>query len=130
MEHIDQRNVSEVARIRANIEAECEALQNLTLFSRIASHDIINARFKNLDACHKELRTIIGENEATSTIVAIYNEKCSERDKNETCYFCTRQYHQIMLLNGCELREVEDRRSTCMEQYIIKTGLAAKKELR
>jgi hypothetical protein len=30
---------------------------------------------KNLDACHKELRTIIGENEATSTIVAIYNEK-------------------------------------------------------
>jgi hypothetical protein len=68
-------NTSEVARIRANIEAECEALQNLTLFSRTASHDIINARFKNLETFHEELRTIIGENEATSTVVAIYNEK-------------------------------------------------------
>jgi hypothetical protein len=74
MEPIVQKNASEVARIRANIEAECEALQHMTLFACAASHDIIQAKFKNLDACHQELRAIVGENEATSTIVSIYNE--------------------------------------------------------
>jgi hypothetical protein len=69
-----QEYKSDVARVRANIEAECQALQNLSLFSRTASHEIINARFKSLDACHRELRTLVGENEATSTVVAIYNE--------------------------------------------------------
>ncbi len=74
MEHIAPENASEVARIRANIEAECESLQHMTLFACTASHDIIQAKFKNLDACHQELRALIGENEATSTIVAIYND--------------------------------------------------------
>jgi hypothetical protein len=74
MRQFAQTNVSEVARIRANIEAECEALQNLALFSRVGSHDIINARFKSLDACHQELCAILGENEAISTLVAIYDE--------------------------------------------------------
>jgi hypothetical protein len=66
--------VSEVARIRANIEAECEAMRHYLLFSACGSHDIINARFKNLDAYHQELRTIMPENEATTTIVTLYNE--------------------------------------------------------
>ena len=29
---------------------------------------------KSQDACHQELHAIVGENEATSTIVAIYDE--------------------------------------------------------
>jgi hypothetical protein len=66
---------SEVARIREQIEAECQALQALSLFTASASHDIINARFKSLDGYHQELKAIVGENEATSTVVAIYNEK-------------------------------------------------------
>jgi hypothetical protein len=74
MEHIAKGNVSEVTRIRANIEAECVALHNLSLFSRTGSHDIINAKYKNLDAYHQELRTLMGDDEATSTIVAIYND--------------------------------------------------------
>jgi hypothetical protein len=74
MKQSAQANVSEVARIRANIEAECEALQNLALFSCAGSHEIISARFKSLDACHQELCAILGENEATSTIVALYDE--------------------------------------------------------
>jgi hypothetical protein len=74
MEHIAQNNRSEIARIRANIEAECMALSHLTLFSRTGSHSIINARFKALDAHHQELRAIVGESEAVSTIVTIYNE--------------------------------------------------------
>ncbi len=67
--------VSDVARVRANIEAECTVLQHFSLFSRTASHDIISARFKNLDAYHQELRALVGDDEATSTVVAIYNEK-------------------------------------------------------
>lgn len=74
MKQIAQDSISEVARIRANIEAECTALQNLALFSRSGSHDIINARFKALDMYHQELRAVMPEHEATSLIVAIYNE--------------------------------------------------------
>lgn len=66
--------VSDVARTRANIEAECEALNHLMLFSVAGSHDIINARFKALDTYHQELCTAMPESEATSTIVAIYNQ--------------------------------------------------------
>ncbi len=44
MEPIAHGNVSEVARIRANIEAECSALRNLSLFSRTGSYDIRNAK--------------------------------------------------------------------------------------
>ena len=66
---------SEVARIRASIEAECEALNNLSLFTCTASHDIINSRFKALDTYHQELQDIVGEVEATETVVTIYNEK-------------------------------------------------------
>lgn len=74
MEHIAHNNRSEIARIRENIEAECRALSNLTLFSCTGSHTIINARFKALDAHHQELCAIVGESEAVSTIVTIYNE--------------------------------------------------------
>jgi hypothetical protein len=66
---------SEIARIRQQIELECTALQNLALFSQTSSHDIISAKFRSLDTYHQELRAIVGEQEATSTIVSIYNEK-------------------------------------------------------
>jgi hypothetical protein len=74
MNHVAQNNGSEVARIRANIEAECIALNHLTLFSRTGSHDIINAKYKALDRYHQELKAVIGDREATSTVVAIYND--------------------------------------------------------
>jgi hypothetical protein len=64
--------VSEVARTRANIQAECEALRHLMLFSQSASHEIIHARFQALDAHHQELRAEMSEQEATSLPVAIY----------------------------------------------------------
>jgi hypothetical protein len=65
---------SDVARVRANIEAECEALTNLSLFSRTASHDIINARFKALDAHYQELRATMPDSEAIYAMVAFYNK--------------------------------------------------------
>lgn len=72
---MEQKNyTSEVARTRENIEAECEALRHLMLFSHSASHEIIHARFQALDACHQELRAVMPEQEATSLIVAIYTD--------------------------------------------------------
>jgi hypothetical protein len=68
------QNVSDVARTRANIQAECEALKHLMLFSQSGSHEIIRARFQALDAYHQELRAAMPEEEATSLMVAIYTE--------------------------------------------------------
>ena len=69
-----KHDVSEVARIRANIEAECGALRNLRLFSQCASHQIIATRFQALDAYHQELRAAMPEQEATALLVAIYTD--------------------------------------------------------
>ncbi len=66
--------VSDIARVRANIEAECEALQHLLLFSHSASHQIIHARFQALDAYHQELCTVMSVSEATATMVTIYTQ--------------------------------------------------------
>jgi hypothetical protein len=66
--------VSDVAKIRANIEAECEALQNLLLFSHSASHEIIHARFQALDAYHQELCTVMSDSKAAATMVTIYTQ--------------------------------------------------------
>ncbi len=65
---------SDVARTRANIAAECEALRHLMLFLQCGSHEIIHARFQALDAYHQELRATMSEQEATSLIVAIYTD--------------------------------------------------------
>lgn len=73
MEHIAKENMSEVARIRVSIEIECVALHNLSLFSSTGSHDIINAKYKNLYAHYQELRALMGDDESISAIVAIYN---------------------------------------------------------
>ncbi|MDQ2884672.1 MAG: hypothetical protein M3Y39_01140 [Chloroflexota bacterium] len=69
-----KHHVSDVARTRANIAAECEALRHFMLFSQCGSHEIIHARFQALDACHQELRAVLPEDEATSLLVAIYTD--------------------------------------------------------
>ncbi len=65
---------SEVARIRENIEAECVALAHLSLFSSTASHAIVSSKFKALDTFHNELKELVGEEEATRQVVAIYDK--------------------------------------------------------
>jgi hypothetical protein len=74
MNHVAQNNVSEVARIRASIEAECQALAHLSLFTNTARHDTIANRFKALDTYHNELKELVGDKEATSTLISIYND--------------------------------------------------------
>jgi nanoRNase/pAp phosphatase (c-di-AMP/oligoRNAs hydrolase) len=69
-----KHHVSEVARTRANIQAECEALRHLMLFSQSATHEIIRARFQALDAHHQQLRAVMPEEEATSLLVGIYTD--------------------------------------------------------
>ncbi len=70
-----EQYTSEIARIRANIEAECQSLYHLSLPAVSASHAIIQARFKALDTYHQELKAIVGESNATEMVVNIYNEK-------------------------------------------------------
>ncbi len=64
---------SEVARLREQIEAECESLRMLRLFSTTASHEIISAKFGVLDQHYQQLIDIVGEPEATEISVTIYN---------------------------------------------------------
>lgn len=68
-------NKSDIARMRENIEAECIALNNLSLFTSTASHEIIQAKYRTLDNYHQQLKEVIGEDKAAELIVTIYNEK-------------------------------------------------------
>ena len=65
--------MSEVARIRRQIELECEALR-LALYGPaiVASHTIINARYKNLGKQKEELAQHVGEQAATDELVQTY----------------------------------------------------------
>jgi hypothetical protein len=65
---------SEVARLRQQIELECQAIQHLMQFSVVASHHAINGRYRNLDQYRDQLKTLVGEDQATSIVVDIYNQ--------------------------------------------------------
>ncbi len=64
---------SEVARLRQQIELECQAIQHLMQFSIVASHQAINGRYRNLDQWRDQLKTLIGDDQATSIVVDTYN---------------------------------------------------------
>lgn len=66
---------SDVARIREQIELECQALANLMQFSAVASHTSINGRYENLERYREHLNRLIGEQEAAKMIVSIYQEQ-------------------------------------------------------
>lgn len=66
---------SEVARIRAQIELECEAIRRVFEEPAIyASHAAIDARYRNLGTHQDALQQHIGEQEAMQTVVDIYQE--------------------------------------------------------
>ena len=67
-------NKSAIARIRAQIELECQVIQNMRLFAIGASHEAIKQRYQRLNTCHDRLTTIIGDEQATNTIVDIYDK--------------------------------------------------------
>lgn len=67
-------NKSEVARLRAQIEVQCQALHHLTLFSKGASHEMIAHRYRALDRCSEELQKLVGPAEATKTLTTLYQK--------------------------------------------------------
>ena len=65
--------MSEVARLRRQIELECEAMmQAMDGFRATASHDIINHRYNSLGDLQEQLATIVGEKEAIQIAIDIY----------------------------------------------------------
>lgn len=66
--------MSEIARLRRQIELECQAMQNIMRYSAVASHRAINRRYRNLDSCHEQLKTLVGEEQAVSIVCDIYNK--------------------------------------------------------
>ena len=69
-----EENKSVIARLRAQIELECQVIQNMRLFAAGASHEAIKQRYQRLAVCHDRLTTIIGDEQATNTIVDIYDK--------------------------------------------------------
>lgn len=66
-------NHSEVARIRAAIEAECEGMRRgLSGYAITAQHRFINARYDRLGELQDKLAAHVGEHEATRQVVDLY----------------------------------------------------------
>lgn len=66
-------NKSEVARLMQRIDEEYEAAwQSLHGFaSGTARHDFINQKLENMAQCHEELKTLVGEQDATKILVEV-----------------------------------------------------------
>lgn len=64
---------SEVARIRAQIEAECEGFRRgLHGYAITAKHQFIQARYERLGQLQEDLARYVGEHEAMQQVVALY----------------------------------------------------------
>ncbi len=64
---------SEVARIREQIEVECESLHRaLYDFATMASHDIINQKYDSLGQQQEQLGQIIGEQASREVLCDVY----------------------------------------------------------
>lgn len=68
---------SEVALLRERLELEHRAcVWALTaLNSGTAQHRFITARFRHMDACCQRLSTLVGEEEATTTLCEVFDGK-------------------------------------------------------
>jgi hypothetical protein len=66
---------SEVARIRAQIELECEAMERgFRGFAITARHDFINHRLSQIGACQEQLEQLVGEDEARKVVAETYKQ--------------------------------------------------------
>jgi hypothetical protein len=64
-------NLSQVARLRQQIDQEIEAMrQAVHGYATVSAHDIITHHYQNLGACFEELSTQIGEQAALETMLA------------------------------------------------------------
>jgi hypothetical protein len=73
-------NSSEVARLRAQIDAESEAMrQALNGFAESSAHHAINARMENLGRIYEESRGLVDEETALAMIIASLDVASSQR---------------------------------------------------
>jgi hypothetical protein len=64
---------SEVARIMQQIELTCQAMQlGLHGYAEVASHQIINHKYKTLGQYMQQLDALVGEEEATNMVADTY----------------------------------------------------------
>ena len=64
--------ISEVARIRRQIEAEYQAMQSgLTGYAVTARHDIIEHKYDAIGAHHEQLIRLIGEQKALEVVIEV-----------------------------------------------------------
>lgn len=67
--------MSEVARLRRQIELECEAMRlALHGFAAVASHTVIEQKYNALGQHREVLEQIVGKEEADSIIVETYKK--------------------------------------------------------
>ena len=65
--------MSEVARLRRQIEMECEAMRlAMDGYAAVTSHKVIEQRYKNLGKHQEDLEKHVGKEEARSIVVEIY----------------------------------------------------------
>lgn len=63
--------MSEVARLKQQIEMECEAMRLAILgFRMTASHDVINRQYDQLGEHYESLGKLIGEQKAVEVLIA------------------------------------------------------------
>ncbi|MBV9689645.1 MAG: hypothetical protein JO202_08025 [Ktedonobacteraceae bacterium] len=73
---MDTSNKSEVARLRQQLEEECEALhRGLYGLASVASHEIIRHRYQALGEYADELAKHLGQEQARDLLVTTYREK-------------------------------------------------------
>ncbi len=65
--------MSEIARLREQIELECEAMRlALHGYAAVASHKAIEQKYNALGQHHEALEQLVGKEEANSIIVETY----------------------------------------------------------
>ncbi|MBA2681304.1 MAG: hypothetical protein H0U76_23250 [Ktedonobacteraceae bacterium] len=72
---VEMHGKSEVARLRARIERECQAMRaGLTGYAVVSNHEAINHRYDALGDYQQQLEPLVGTEEAARMTVEIYRE--------------------------------------------------------
>jgi uncharacterized hydantoinase/oxoprolinase family protein len=67
--------MSEIARLRKQIELECEAMRlAMEGFAVVASHQLIEQRYNSLGKYQADLEQHVGKEAATSIVIEIYTK--------------------------------------------------------
>lgn len=67
--------MSEIARLRKQIELECEAMRlAMEGFAVVASHQLIEQRYNSLGKYQADLEQRVGKEAATSIVIEIYTK--------------------------------------------------------